>query len=88
MTNLSHLAEISGQEALQQPVQHTTGELSTGLIFKYGDMEERPHQQQQLLLEAEVEKLRGNDSTKEHTVQSTKNNKQHSSLKKPRNSRR
>ena len=59
-----------------------------GLIFKYGDMEERPHQQQQLLLEAEAEKLRGNDSTKEHTAQSTKNNKQHRSLKKPRNSRR
>jgi len=64
------------------------GELSTGLIFKYGGMEERPHQQQQLLLEAEAEKLRGNDSTKDHKAQSMKNDKQHSSLKKPRNSRR
>jgi len=49
VTKLGRLAEISGQEALQQPVQHTTGEFSTGLIFKYGDMEEKPHQQQQLL---------------------------------------
>jgi len=68
VTKLGRLAEISGQEALQQAVQHTTGEgeLSTGLIFKCGDVEEKPHrQEQQLLLEAEVEELRGNDSTKE-----------------------
>ena len=32
MTKLGRLAEISGQEALQQPVQHTTGELSTGMV--------------------------------------------------------
>ena len=68
MTKLGCLAEYSGQEALQQAVQHTTGEgeLSTGLIFKCGDVEEKPHQQeQQLLLKVETEKLRGNDSTKE-----------------------
>jgi len=66
VTKLSRLAEISGLEALQQAVQHTTGGLRTGLIFKCGDVEEKPHrQEQQLLLEAEAEKLRGNDSTKE-----------------------
>jgi len=72
VTKLGRLAEISWQEALQQAVQHTTGEgeLSTGLIFKRGDVEEKPHQQeQQLLLKAEAEKLRGNDSTKEKKEQ-------------------
>jgi len=45
VTKLGRLAESSGQEALQQAVQHTTGEgeLSTGLIFKCGDVEEKPH---------------------------------------------
>ena len=68
VTKLGRLAENSGQEALQQAVQHTTGEgeLSTGRIFKCGDVEEKPHRQkQQLLFKAEAEKLRGNDSTKE-----------------------
>ena len=46
-------------------MQHTTGGLRTGLIFKCGDVEEPHRQEQQLLLEAEAEKLRGNDSTKE-----------------------
>ena len=40
--------------------------LLSGLIFKCGDVEEKPpRQEQQLLLEAEAEKLRANDSTKE-----------------------
>jgi len=65
VTKLGCLAEISGQEALQQAVQHTTGGLRTGLIFKCGDLEEPHRQEQQLLLEAEAEKLCGNDSTKE-----------------------
>ena len=45
VTKLGRLAEVSGQEALQQAIQHTTGEgeLSTGLIFKCGDVEEKPH---------------------------------------------
>jgi len=34
MTKLGRLAEISGQEALQQAVQHTTGGLRTGLSFE------------------------------------------------------
>jgi len=68
VTKLGCLAESSGQEALQQAVQHTTGEgeLSIGLIFKCGDVEEKQHrQEQQLQLKAEAEKLRSNDSTKE-----------------------
>jgi len=66
MTILGCLAEINRQEALQQAVQQTTGELSTRRLFKYGDVEEKPQrQEQQLLLEAEAEKLRGNDFTKE-----------------------
>jgi len=47
-------------------LQTGTGGLRTGLISKCGDVEEKPHrQEQQLLLKAEAEKLRGNDSTKE-----------------------
>ena len=66
VAKLGRLAEISGQEALQQAVQHTTGELSTRRLFKYGDVEEKPQRhEQQLLLEVEEEKLRGNDFTKE-----------------------
>jgi len=47
VTKLGRLADSSGQEALQQAVRHTTGEgeLSTGLIFKCGDVKEKPHRQ-------------------------------------------
>jgi len=70
VTKLSWLVEISGQEALQQAVQHATGELSTGSLIKYGDVKEKPHrQEQQLLLEEEAEKLCDNDSTKEKQEQ-------------------